>query len=93
MIRRAQQERQRRAEVRRQNTGATVIQASVRSFSSRIKCKEHERNAFDYYLQNMGLANQENLEYLLKRILFFYYKKNGKDGERLVRRNGDVHGN
>lgn len=31
-----------------------------------------------------GLSNREQLEYLLKRILFFYYKKNQKDGERLV---------
>lgn len=84
LIRRAQQERHKRAEVRRQNTGATVIQASVRSFLSRAECKERERNAFDHYLKNTGLSNQENLEYLLKRILFFYYKKNQKDGERLV---------
>lgn len=84
LIRRAQQERQKRAEIRRQNSGASIIQASVRSFLSRSKCKERERFAFDQYVKTTGLRNQENLEYLLKRILFFYYKKNQKDGERLV---------
>lgn len=84
LIKRAQQERQKRAEIRKQNTGAVIIQSCARSFLTRTKCKERERCAFDNYLQMSGLSNREQLEYLLKRILFFYYKKNQKDGERLV---------
>lgn len=85
LIRRAQQERQKRADVRKQNNGAVIIQSCARSFLIRIKHKERERCAFDEYLRLSGLSNREQLEYLLKRILFFYYKKNQKDGERLVR--------
>lgn len=84
LIKRAQQERQKRAEIRKQNTGAVIIQSCARSFLARTKCKERERCAFDNYLETSGLSNREQLEYLLKRILFFYYKKNQKDGERLV---------
>lgn len=84
LIRRAQQERQKRAEIRRQHTGAVVIQSYVRSYLRRKKCKELERQEFDQFLHSTGLATEEQLEYLLKRILFFYYKKNQKDGERLV---------
>lgn len=84
LIRRAQQERQKRAEVRKQHTGAVVIQSHVRSYLTRKKCKELERQQFDEFLQNTGLSNENHLEYLLKRILFFYYKRNQKDGERLV---------
>lgn len=84
LIRRAQQERQKRAEIRKQHTGAVVIQSYVRSYLRRKKCKELERQEFDQFLQSTGLMTEEHLEYLLKRILFFYYKKNQKDGERLV---------
>lgn len=84
LIKRAQQERQKRAEIRKQNTGAVIIQSCARSFLTRSKCKERERCAFDNYLQMSGLSNRDQLEFLLKRILFFYYKKNQKDGERLV---------
>lgn len=84
LIRRAQNERQKRAETRKQHTSAILIQSSARSFLTRSKCKDRERAAFDQYLQMTGLRNQEHLEYLLKRVLFFYYKKNQMDGERLV---------
>lgn len=84
IIRRAALERQKRAEIRRQHTGAITIQSSVRSFLSRIKCKNDARNVFDQYLKTVGLTNPEQLEYLLRCILFFYYNKNEKDGERLV---------
>lgn len=85
LIRRAQIERQKRAEIRRQHTGAITIQSCVRSFLSRVKCKNESRNAFDQYLKSVGLTNPEQLEYLLRCILFFYDNKNEKDGERLVR--------
>lgn len=87
LIKRAQQERQKRAEIRKQHTGAVVIQSFVRSFLIRIKCKQKARFAFDQYLQSTGLKNTEQLEYLLKCILFFYHNKNEKDGERLVSTN------
>lgn len=84
LIRRAQQERQKRAELRRQQNGAVVIQSCVRSFQSRLKCKKEARNAFDRYLETIGLTNITQLEYLLKCILFFYDNRNEGDGERLV---------
>lgn len=84
LIRRAQLERQKRAEIRRQHTGAISIQSCVRSFLSRVKCKNDARNVFDQYLKTVGLTNPEQLEYLLRCILFFYDNKNEKDGERLV---------
>lgn len=84
LIRRAQLERQKRAEIRKQHTGAITIQSSVRSFLCRIKCKQDARNVFDQYLATVGLTNPEQLEYLLRCILFFYDNRNEKDGERLV---------
>lgn len=85
LIRRAQLERQKRAEIRRQHTSAITIQSYVRSFLSRIKCKKEGRTLFDQYLTTVGLTNAEQLEYLLRCILFFYDNLNEKDGERLVR--------
>lgn len=85
LIRRAQLERQKRAEIRKQHTGAITIQSCVRSFLCRIKCKQDARTVFDQYLTNVGLTNPEQLEYLLRCILFFYDNRNEKDGERLVR--------
>lgn len=84
LIRRAQLERQKRAEIRKQHTAAITIQSCVRSFLSRIKCKNDARNVFDHYLKTVGLSNPEQLDYLLRCILFFYDNKNEKDGERLV---------
>lgn len=84
LIRRAQQERQKRAEIRKQHMGAVIIQSTVRSYLSRSKIKEQQRSAFDHYLQSIGLNNPEQLEYLMQRILFFYCNKNQRDGERLV---------
>lgn len=85
LIRRAQHERQKRAEVRKRQTGAVVIQSYIRSFLTRCKRKAEVRFAFDQYLQSAGLLNEQHLEYLLKRILFFYHKSDQKDGERLVK--------
>lgn len=84
LIRRAQLERQKRADIRKQHTGAITIQSYVRSFLARIKCKNEARTVFDQYLSTIGLTNPEQLEYLLRCILFFYDNRNEKDGERLV---------
>lgn len=90
LIRRAQQERQKRAELRRQQNGAVIIQSSVRSFISRIKCKKQIRIVFDQYLKAVGLTNLTHLEYLLKGILFFYDNTNESDGERLVTKSNNI---
>lgn len=86
LIKKAQYERQKRAELRKQNDGATIIQSYARSFMLRQRIKEEQRQYFDKHLANNGgrLNDVDQLEPLLKRILFFYYQKNEKDGERLV---------
>lgn len=83
-IRRAQQERQKRAETRKQQFGAVIIQAHIRSFLVRQKYKKLARAHFDQYLQSAGLGNPDQLGDLLKSLTFFYYIKNESDGERLV---------
>lgn len=82
IIRKAQQERQKREDARRQQNGATVIQSSVRSFVQRQTVKRRERDRFDEYRRTCGVRNLRDLEYLVKRIEFFYHLR--KDGERLV---------
>lgn len=84
LIRKAQVERQKRAEFRQQNNGATVIQSYARSFILRQRIKEHQRQIYDDWVAKNGVLNDDKLEHVLKRILFFYYHKNKKDGERLV---------
>ncbi|XP_055534265.1 ubiquitin-protein ligase E3C [Wyeomyia smithii] len=84
IIRKAQQERQKREEVRRQQHGATVIQSSARSFVQRQTVKRREREHFDEYRKVNGLKRLPDLEYLTKRIIFFYHAKNSKDGDRLI---------
>lgn len=84
VIKRAQQERQRRAEIRRQNSGAVTIQSSVRSYFMRKKYKEFERQIFNQYYQQCGLQTEEHLAFLLCRVLFFYDKDNAEDIERLA---------
>ncbi|CAD7088328.1 unnamed protein product [Hermetia illucens] len=86
IIRKAQQERQKRNELRRQNNGAIVLQSYARSFIDRQRKKHSERELFDqYYQANKNyLGEEKNLEYLLKRLTFFYCKTNEKDRERLI---------
>lgn len=84
LIRRAQQERQKRAECRKQQIGAVVIQSHVRSFLIRIKYKQLAREQFDQHVQTAGLTNDQQVEHLVKSLIFFYYIKNERDGERLV---------
>nr|XP_019541237.2 ubiquitin-protein ligase E3C [Aedes albopictus] len=82
IIRKAQQERQKREDARRQQNGATVIQSSVRSFLQRQNVKRRERDRFDEYRRTCGIRNLVDLEYLVKRVEFFYHIR--KDGERLI---------
>lgn len=83
LIKKSQQERQKRAEIRKQNNGATVIQSYARSFILRQRIKQEQRKIFDDFMSQQ-INSKEHLEFLLKRILFFYYQKNQQDGERLV---------
>lgn len=88
LIRKAQQERQKRAELRQQNNGATIIQSYGRSFLLRQRIKEAERQKFDTIMAAakgaQSITDVAALEQVLRQILFFYYYRNERDGERLV---------
>uniref|UniRef100_A0A0A1XNT7 Ubiquitin-protein ligase E3C n=1 Tax=Zeugodacus cucurbitae TaxID=28588 RepID=A0A0A1XNT7_ZEUCU len=86
IIRKAQQERQKRNELRRQNNGAIVLQSYTRSFIHRQRRKRLEREAFDEFLRTHRdrVIEDECLGYLLRRLLFFYTSRESKDGERLI---------
>lgn len=86
LIRKAQFERQKREETRRRHNGAVIIQSHIRSFLWRQRMKKVERQCFDEYLKSRGgeIKTIEDLTFLLKRILFFYYIKNSSDCERLI---------
>jgi ubiquitin-protein ligase E3 C len=56
----------------------------MRSFVTRQKVKRREKAIFDDFVRQKGVIQFEDLEFLLKRLIFFYYSKDVKDGERLV---------
>lgn len=84
LIKKAAEERLKRADIRRQNDGALRIQAYVRSFIQRQKVKAEQRSLFDQLIAKTGALNEETLYVALQRILFFYYNRSKADGERLV---------
>lgn len=84
LIRKAQEERKKRAELRQQNNGATVIQSYARSFILRQHIKEDQRHQFDEIMATKAALTDTTLDHVLRRILFFYYYRNNRDGERLV---------
>lgn len=86
IIRKAAEERLKRKQMRRENHGAIVLQSYARSFIHRQRQKKLEREACDEFFRSYRdkLANEENMAYLLKRIIFFYNPKNDRDYERLV---------
>lgn len=84
LIRKAAEERQKRAEIRRQNDGATRIQSYVRSFIRRQTVKVEQRRLFDELVARKGALTDDSLQVAMQRILFFYYSHNKADGERLV---------
>lgn len=90
IIRKAAEERLKRNQMRRENNGATVLQSYMRSFVHRQRQKRLEREMYDVFLRQYRerLTDDENLAYLLKRIIFFYNTKNDKDNERLVGEKG-----
>ncbi|KAM7341804.1 ubiquitin-protein ligase E3C [Cochliomyia hominivorax] len=86
IIRKAAEERLKRNQLRRENNGAIVLQSYSRSFIHRQRRKRYEREMFDEFLRSHRdkLTQDENLGFLLKRIIFFYNTKVTKDGERLI---------
>lgn len=86
IIRKAAEERLKRNQLRRENNGAIILQSHTRSFLHRQRRKRYEREQFDDFLRTHRekLQQNENLGFLLKRLIFFYNTKETKDGERLV---------
>lgn len=84
LLQHARQQRLKREEHRKRTRSTILIQAFVRSYLTRKKIKEIERNKFDTFVQD--LKNQtltENiLNQLVKKLLFFYSEE--EDGNRLV---------
>lgn len=82
LIKNAQIERQKRERNRREMQSSTKIQAYVRSFIQRQQRKGEERVKFDEYLKRFGMGTDEHLEFLLKRLVFFYDFH--QDGDRII---------
>lgn len=86
IIRKAAEERFKRNQMRRENNGAIVLQSYTRSFIYRQRQKRVVREEYDEFfrIHRDKLTLEENMAYLLRRIIFFYNPKNDKDSERLV---------
>uniref|UniRef100_A0A1B0FE55 Ubiquitin-protein ligase E3C n=1 Tax=Glossina morsitans morsitans TaxID=37546 RepID=A0A1B0FE55_GLOMM len=86
IIRKAAEERLKRNQMRRENNGAIVLQSYTRSFIHRHRRKCLEREIFDEFLRSYRdkLMEEENLAFLLRRIVFFYNAKETRDEERLI---------
>lgn len=82
ILKNAQVQRQRREQIRKETSSAIKIQSRIRSFLERNRTKKAERVNFDNHFRVFGLKNENDLEYLLKRIVFFY--EFGVDGDRLI---------
>uniref|UniRef100_T1PGI9 Ubiquitin-protein ligase E3C n=1 Tax=Musca domestica TaxID=7370 RepID=T1PGI9_MUSDO len=86
IIRKAAEERLKRNQLRRETNGAIVLQSYSRSFIHRQRRKRYEREEFDGFLKThrTQLQQDENLEFLLRRLVFFYNTREAKDCERLI---------
>lgn len=82
LLHKAQQERQKREELRRRLNSTIKIQAYVRSFLARTRCKRSQRFDFDNIFHHSNLEDVQILNLLLRKILFFYDQK--KDISRLI---------
>lgn len=82
ILKNAQVQRQRREQIRKETSSAIKIQSRIRSFLERTRSKKVERLNFDNHLRVFGLKSAHDLEYLLKRMVFFY--EFGVDGDRLI---------
>lgn len=58
-----------------------------RSFHQRQRVKTAERTNFENYYKANGVKNFQDLEYLLKRLLYFYDYEITKDCDTLVSNN------
>uniref|UniRef100_A0A6B2EKV0 Ubiquitin-protein ligase E3C n=1 Tax=Phlebotomus kandelakii TaxID=1109342 RepID=A0A6B2EKV0_9DIPT len=83
VIRRAQLERLKREEARQQETSAFIIQSFFRSCFHRQRVKASERCNFDAVLH--GNVTVQELDYLLKRFIFFFDHSRSDDCQRLLR--------
>lgn len=87
IIKKSQEQRQKRSELRKQTASATQIQSYIRSFLTRKHTKSSERTNFDEFLRlrkNNLEANFDanEISYVLQRFVFFY--DSGQDSDRLV---------
>ncbi|KAK7793688.1 hypothetical protein R5R35_013163 [Gryllus longicercus] len=84
LLQRAQNERQKREELRKQHNSTVLIQACVRGFLIRQKEKHLQREMFDkaFERRNGQTIDYNNLAYLTQKLLFFYNEKT--DSERLI---------
>jgi ubiquitin-protein ligase E3 C len=85
IVRKAQHERHKRELLRTQQHSAVLIQSFIRSYLCRQKIKLCEKEQYDNYIKRKGSIKFEDLDFLLKRLIFFYNSNTLKDGERLVR--------
>ena len=81
LILNAQTERSKRENARQREHSSIVIQSYIRSFVTRQKIKKQERDNFENHFKIIGLKDFTDLNFLLKRLLYFY---NDNDGDRLV---------
>ncbi|CAD5111600.1 DgyrCDS895 [Dimorphilus gyrociliatus] len=90
LLRKTQEERQKREQLRKKNLAATIIQASYRSWCVRSRLKNEMRTEFDKDI-NLLITTKNDPEIqhplnLLRRLVFFYDKN--KDRDRLNSRTG-----
>ncbi|KAG5670258.1 hypothetical protein PVAND_000535 [Polypedilum vanderplanki] len=72
LIKKAQDERKKREELRKKEISCITIQKWIRSFHQRQAVKRRERLNYESYIKTNGLKNIQDLEFLLKRLLYYY---------------------
>ncbi|XP_077295571.1 ubiquitin-protein ligase E3C isoform X2 [Arctopsyche grandis] len=82
LLKKAHQERIKREDYKKRLISTIKIQAYVRSFINRIKCKNNQRSLFDSCLHQNSTLNEIELILLIRRLLFFYDQQ--KDSSRLI---------
>ncbi|CRK94907.1 CLUMA_CG008399, isoform A [Clunio marinus] len=78
LIKKAQIERKKREEIRKKEENSLKIQSS---FHIRQLIKQKERTSYEDYLKVKGLKNFDDLEFLLKRLLYYYELE---DADKLI---------
>ncbi|XP_004930075.1 ubiquitin-protein ligase E3C [Bombyx mori] len=82
LIQQTQLQRQKREEHRKRLNSVIKIQAYFRSYLTRKKCKQVERDQFDDMFPRINVEDQTTISALLAKIFFFYDDK--ADVSRLV---------